>query len=33
MKIGSLWILVASMVKQSPGAPHAACSVDAIVEE
>src|SRR5260370_17845031 len=31
--MGSLWILVASMVKQSPGAPHAACSVDAIVEE
>jgi hypothetical protein len=33
MKIASLWILVASMVKHSPGAPHAACSVDAIVEE
>jgi hypothetical protein len=33
MKIGSLWILAASMVKQSPGTPHAACSIDAIVEE
>jgi hypothetical protein len=33
MKIGSLWILVANMVKQSTGTPHSACSIDAIVEE
>jgi len=33
MKIGSLWVLLASVVKESLGAPDAAGSSDAIVDE